>query len=916
MRHQKYTIHAFSLIEIIITIMIVGIITTIAFVSFSNYSSQMRNTIRISHINDITSVIELYSVFSGKYPKPSNAVDVTASGWVLVWSQWVFWKDSMNETRKIFWDLRDPLYKNYYPYSTTSSRKEYQISYILEESKIWNQSFFTASDFSSLVPKTYASTFFDPWMLDPAVWLDANDINWDGSIVLEWSAITTWVNKGTRWSDSNGIRTHGTFTYKEDSVAWFPAVFVPKEAGLLFNNSSISQWEIYFVLHDSWWKAMGYGVQWTAGNYVIWAYHNYRNSLLINNAPNHLTTAPAIKNTNNREAFFYSFFTDGINYEFRNTGNFLSQWATNSIEWVNWAINRAWRFNRVNQNADWGIGEFIVFDIQLSQEAQYMIEGYLAHKWNLVQDLPSDHPYKDFPPMVPDYWDNPPIIEPIEQQKNPWAPIFLHWNYNNLFAHWVTDDGTHKIFVTPSIMSHDLINPNFEFIIENQKLVYSWYGGIPVGYNLDQDDYDTFWFNIEYPIAFVWTRQELASYSWIREIEEYLRYAYRYSSIFWDVADFFSWFGTKYVENILSNNIGINPIKPYYCNEILNKRLIYNLAKLAEIDATPTSSDSWFQGVIGINNGIKSTQWPLNKQYKMSQKGWYIEFTWEEDVPVGFMRIFNSVWELSSGLSHAEMKLFRHNDITPIYSHTLWDTTWDYVVDLDLEGIWQLHNDVRRIMIIADQENIISLRELEIFAWGNIEDWYYQVNYDAIWKRDTYTIYCDMTTDGWGWTKVWTNFIDKSFFERNEHPSKFQGYHESGNINNVYHNTLRNDIVWPYVFPEATVLRHTWNTNSFYRLVFDDISNIDFTSEIRLSAWIKWSSQSPFWYTIKYEDQDPQTYVSSDTYDGDISQWRYEAIRIPITDNIDVFSWDIGLWIDAQIDPFYITGLKLEIYYR
>ena len=911
---------AFTIIELMVAISIVSILTIIWIVSFMNYSSQTRDSVRLSHISDIESVIELYSVFSGWYPRPSQETEVTASWWTTVWIQWVFGSESMNETRKIFWDVVDPLHGNFYPYSITTNKREFQLWYILEWSDRLNNQSFLSSINTPQVTQSYANTFFNPSMFEPAVWLDANDINWDGSVTPEGAVITTWVNKWTRWSSANGTRTHGTITYQTDAVWWMPAVFVPRQAGLLFNNSSISQWEIYFVLHDSWWRATWYWLQGTSWNYVLWSYHNFRNSLRINNTPNHLSTAPAIRNQTRRESFFYSFVTDWSNYEFRNTGNFLSQWPTNSISWVTWAFNRAWNFTRTNELADWGVWELLIFDSELSEEAQFMVEGYLAHTWGLADILPLGHPYRESPPTVgvTPADTTPPISSPTQIVEAPWYPTFIRWNYNRLFTHSISNEGLHKVFVTPSIIASDLSVSSFENILDENKLVYTWFWSIPAWYNIPQNtpSNSLFPFNLDWYLAFSWTRFDLASYRWMREIEQFLRFAYRYSPVFWDVSWFFSSIGTQYVEDILSRSIGVNPIRPYYCQEILERRLIDNLAPDAIIDASSTASNSWFPGTSGISNGNTSAEWQLNIQYRADAPGWFIEFNWDRNIPVWFIRIHNSLWSLSSWLSQAEIQLFRNNDSVPAYTHTLWNTTGDFIIDLDIEGLGYLFQDIRRIRIIAHENRTISLREVEIFAGGSIQDGYYKVDSDWIWWRGSYTIYCDMTTDWGGWTKIWDNFIDRSFFEWSNHPSGFSWFRTDWSINNINHNTLRSDIVWPADFPEAIVLQHTWWVNSLYRLEFSNIPDVEFTTEVRLSAWVRWSLQSPFSHTITYHNQSPQVSLISDIYDWDVSQWRYETIRIPITDYLETFYWDIGAWINAWVNPLQITWLKLEVFYK
>ena len=43
------------------------------------------------------------------------------------------------------------------------------------------------------------------------------------------------------------------------------------------------------------------------------------------------------------------------------------------------------------------IGEIIIIN-SVENTLRQMIEGYLAHKWNLADKLPSDHPYKNSAP--------------------------------------------------------------------------------------------------------------------------------------------------------------------------------------------------------------------------------------------------------------------------------------------------------------------------------------------------------------------------------------------------------------------------------------------------------------------------------------------------------------------------------------
>jgi hypothetical protein len=46
------------------------------------------------------------------------------------------------------------------------------------------------------------------------------------------------------------------------------------------------------------------------------------------------------------------------------------------------------------------LGEFIIINDTVSTENRQLIEGYLAYKWGLVDNLPPSHPYKTLPPAL------------------------------------------------------------------------------------------------------------------------------------------------------------------------------------------------------------------------------------------------------------------------------------------------------------------------------------------------------------------------------------------------------------------------------------------------------------------------------------------------------------------------------------
>lgn len=73
--------------------------------------------------------------------------------------------------------------------------------------------------------------------------------------------------------------------------------------------------------------------------------------------------------------------------------------ATVNIEPNN---NSAIRFGGDNNGVNWWDGymaEFVAVPSGVTEDTRQKMEGYLAWKWGLTENLPSDHPYKSFPPL-------------------------------------------------------------------------------------------------------------------------------------------------------------------------------------------------------------------------------------------------------------------------------------------------------------------------------------------------------------------------------------------------------------------------------------------------------------------------------------------------------------------------------------
>ena len=122
---------AFTLVELIVVITILAILWTIAFISLQWYSKEARDSTRITDISSMKTGLELFQLWAGKYPLPTDWDEITYS-WGLVWTQWTFWDTTFKNVWSIDKIPLDPITDKEYVYSTTNTRQEYQIAWVLE----------------------------------------------------------------------------------------------------------------------------------------------------------------------------------------------------------------------------------------------------------------------------------------------------------------------------------------------------------------------------------------------------------------------------------------------------------------------------------------------------------------------------------------------------------------------------------------------------------------------------------------------------------------------------------------------------------------------------------------------------------------------------------------------------------------
>ena len=108
-----------------------------------------------------------------------------------------------------------------------------------------------------------------------------------------------------------------------------------------------------------------------------------------------------------------------------------------------------------------------------------------------------------------------------------------------------------------------------------------------------------------------------------------------------------------------------------------------------------------------------------------------------------------------------------------------------------------------------------------------LTDWFYTIDPDWQGGAEPYGVYCDMTTDGWWWTRIWDNHITNGDFAWG-----------TWILWAVENDSINHEVVSiPTPIVSQYALHQTGNYSSNYQVSFNNLDILEPWYEVRMSLW-------------------------------------------------------------------------------
>lgn len=234
-------------------------------------------------------------------------------------------------------------------------------------------------------------SIFNPRLISNCqFWVDSTDLS---TLTLSGgSGVTDWRDKSGNSRTVGGVGPYQL--YQTLSPFKYPVVTVNGSTDFIYWNYIQSQPFTIFAVttqYDPAYYDQSFVFGSTSTTGAIMFYANYNTATLIMNAGSDVDTG--VPYVSGRPGLYCGYFS-GSTSLFSFNGNVTSNINPGTNALSNIIIGRS-------SNTEWasaGVGEIIVYNRNLTASERTLVEGYLAWKWNLRNELPNTHPYKNIRP--------------------------------------------------------------------------------------------------------------------------------------------------------------------------------------------------------------------------------------------------------------------------------------------------------------------------------------------------------------------------------------------------------------------------------------------------------------------------------------------------------------------------------------
>jgi hypothetical protein len=263
----------------------------------------------------------------------------------------------------------------------------------------------------------------DPWTpteISPTYWIDATD---GSTLTLSGATVTDWADKS---GNNYATGLFGSPTYSATGMSTnMPAVALNgttgRMAAAIAGIVSKQALDLYFVFQSSAAAAPD------TNSIILWSYGSFRadkfTGLLSSTGAiageyicpffggsNRLGSTTYRRPANTAQILSNAVSASGTTLHSNGSAVTLDlasgmTTATNTSPAATGSDSVAVRIGSFWDNGEkvspaCKFGEIIIFDTVQSNTNRQMLEGYLAHKWDLAASLPNDHPYKNAAPTT------------------------------------------------------------------------------------------------------------------------------------------------------------------------------------------------------------------------------------------------------------------------------------------------------------------------------------------------------------------------------------------------------------------------------------------------------------------------------------------------------------------------------------